>query len=48
VAAVVLSCLAPPALDALAEQVMFASGVRDRPERELVAGVASAARDCFY
>jgi hypothetical protein len=36
------------ALDALAWQVMFAPGMLDRREREMVAAVASAAQDCFY
>ncbi len=36
------------AFGALFSQVMFASGALDRREREMVAGVASAAQDCTY
>lgn len=32
----------------LFEQVMFAPGVLDRREREMVAAVAAAAQDCYY
>jgi hypothetical protein len=28
--------------------IMFGPGALSRPEREMVAGVAAAAQDCFY
>lgn len=37
-----------PHFGALFVQVMFGPGALSRPEREMVAGVASAAQDCFY
>jgi len=37
-----------PHLGGLFAQVMFGPGALDRPEREMVAAVASAAQDCFY
>ena len=37
-----------PALAELFMQVMFAPGALARPEREMVAAVASAAQDCHY
>ncbi|HEY5645372.1 MAG TPA: carboxymuconolactone decarboxylase family protein [Pseudomonadales bacterium] len=37
-----------PAFSALFGAIMFAPGALDRRERELVAGVAAAAQDCFY
>ena len=37
-----------PALGALLKQIMFEPGYLSRPEREMVAGVASAAQDCHY
>ncbi len=37
-----------PHFGALFTEVMFADGALDRREREMVAGVASAAQDCFY
>ncbi len=36
------------AFGALYAQIMFAPGHLNRPEREMVAGVASSAQDCFY
>lgn len=37
-----------PHFGALFTQIMFAPGALDRREREMIAGVASAAQDCFY
>jgi hypothetical protein len=37
-----------PRFRALFAQVMFKPGALSRAERELVAGVAAAAQDCFY
>lgn len=37
-----------PAFGALFAQIMFAEGALSRGEREMVAGVAAAAQDCFY
>lgn len=37
-----------PHFGALFMQIMFAPGALTRAEREMVAGVASAAQDCFY
>ena len=37
-----------PPFRALLAQVMFKPGALSRAERELVAGVAAAAQDCFY
>ncbi len=37
-----------PHFGALFVQVMFAPGALYRREREMIAGVASAAQDCFY
>lgn len=37
-----------PAFGALFAQIMFAPGQLDRREREMIAGVASAAQDCHY
>ena len=37
-----------PALVELFMQVMFAPGALTRPEREMVAAVATAAQDCHY
>ena len=37
-----------PAFGALFHQIMFAPGALDRREREMIAGVAAAAQDCFY
>jgi alkylhydroperoxidase/carboxymuconolactone decarboxylase family protein YurZ len=37
-----------PSFGAHFMQVMFAPGALDRREREMIAGVASAAQDCFY
>ena len=37
-----------PAFGALFSEVMFAEGQLSRREREMVAGVAAAAQDCFY
>ena len=37
-----------PHFGALFTQVMFAPGALERSEREMIAGVASAAQDCFY
>lgn len=37
-----------PHFGALFMHVMFADGCLERPEREMVAAVASAAQDCFY
>ena len=36
------------AFGALFGQIMFAPGALSRSEREMVAGVAAAAQDCFY
>lgn len=36
------------AFGALFGQIMFVPGVLSRAEKELVAGVAAAAQDCFY
>ena len=37
-----------PAFGAPFAEIMFAPGVLSRAEKELVAGVAAAAQDCFY
>ena len=37
-----------PYFGALFTQIMFAPGALERPEREMVAAVASSAQDCFY
>ena len=37
-----------PAFGVLFGQIMFEPGALDRREREMVAGVASSAQDCFY
>lgn len=37
-----------PRFRALFAQVMFKPGALSRREREMVAGVAAAAQDCFY
>ena len=37
-----------PRFRALFAQVMFKPGALTRAEREMVAGVAAAAQDCFY
>jgi hypothetical protein len=37
-----------PHFGALFSQIMFAPGALERPEREMVAAVASSAQDCFY
>jgi len=37
-----------PAFSALFASIMFAPGVLDRSEREMVAAVAASAQDCFY
>ena len=37
-----------PAFAAVFNEVMVAEGQLDRREREMVAGVAAAAQDCFY
>ena len=37
-----------PAFGGLFSQIMFAPGHLSRAEREMVAGVASAAQDCHY
>ncbi len=37
-----------PAFGALFSEIMFAPGVLSRAEKEIVAGVAAAAQDCFY
>lgn len=37
-----------PFFGALFSQIMFAPGSLSRSEREMVAGVASAAQDCHY
>lgn len=37
-----------PAFSALFAQVMFAPGLLDRREREMIAAVAAAAQDCTY
>lgn len=37
-----------PFFGALFQRVMFAEGALSRPEREMVAAVASAAQDCRY
>ena len=37
-----------PRFRALFAQVMFQPGALTRAEREMVAGVAAAAQDCFY
>jgi len=37
-----------PFFGALFQQVMFAPGALERPEREMVAAVAAAAQDCRY
>jgi alkylhydroperoxidase/carboxymuconolactone decarboxylase family protein YurZ len=37
-----------PAFGQLFGQIMFAPGALGRREREMVAGVAAAAQDCFY
>jgi hypothetical protein len=45
----ILSHLAiAPHFGALFMQIMFAPGALERHEREMVAGVAAAAQDCFY
>ena len=36
------------AFGALFAEIMFAPGALSRAEREMVAGVAAAAQDCFY
>jgi hypothetical protein len=37
-----------PHFGALFNQVMFAPGALERPEREMIAAVAASAQDCFY
>ena len=37
-----------PAFRDLYQQIMFKPGALSRAEREMVAGVAAAAQDCFY
>ena len=37
-----------PAFGGLFVQIMFGPGSLERAEREMVAGVAAAAQDCFY
>jgi len=37
-----------PKFSALFAQIMFAPGALTRQEREMVAGVAAAAQDCYY
>jgi hypothetical protein len=37
-----------PKFSALFAQIMFAPGALTRPEREMIAGVAAAAQDCYY
>jgi hypothetical protein len=37
-----------PFFGALFSQIMFAPGKLTRPEREMIAAVASAAQDCHY
>lgn len=37
-----------PAFQNLFTSIMFAPGHLDRREREMIAGVAAAAQDCFY
>jgi alkylhydroperoxidase/carboxymuconolactone decarboxylase family protein YurZ len=37
-----------PKFSALFGQIMFAPGALTRPEREMIAGVAAAAQDCYY
>jgi alkylhydroperoxidase/carboxymuconolactone decarboxylase family protein YurZ len=37
-----------PAFQALFAEIMFAPGALDRREREMIAGVASAAQFCHY
>lgn len=37
-----------PKFSALFAQIMFAPGALTRQEREMIAGVAAAAQDCYY
>jgi alkylhydroperoxidase/carboxymuconolactone decarboxylase family protein YurZ len=37
-----------PKFSALFAQIMFAPGALTRQEREMIAGIAAAAQDCYY